>query len=170
MSGERLRIVARLVHTADGSQMWSQRFDCRMDDIFEVQEQIASAVVTALGASLQKPGEPSGAARRPVHNVSAYTKYLKARQTMTRQDLLEEARIIRRRPPEEWPESIRHGLIVPQLYLLVRNHGTHPDHALALVVDAIRKGARTFMAAHRDGEIDAPLPDLGESLGSPAPL
>ena len=78
-------------------------------------------------------------------SMAAMTKWSRARNLMTQEEKLAEARIVRRRPPEDWPESMRHGLVLPQVALLVRNHGMHPDQALGLVVDACRKGARKLL-------------------------
>ncbi len=46
--GDRLRITAQLVRSADGFHVWSESFDRRLDDVFAVQEEIARAVAQAL--------------------------------------------------------------------------------------------------------------------------
>ncbi|MBV6423548.1 MAG: hypothetical protein NAOJABEB_01344 [Steroidobacteraceae bacterium] len=51
-SGERLRVAVQLVAAADGAQLWSQTFDRRMTDLFQVQEDIAFAVAGALQVKL----------------------------------------------------------------------------------------------------------------------
>ncbi len=48
-SGEQLVITARLLRTADGSQVWSQSYERSLDEIFATQDDIAAAVVAALG-------------------------------------------------------------------------------------------------------------------------
>jgi serine/threonine protein kinase/Flp pilus assembly protein TadD len=80
-SDERLRVVARLVDTSDGSQLWTQRFDFRLDDVFAVQEQIAAAAVQALGMSADEASAPGPlvASAPSVRNIDAYTLYLKGR-------------------------------------------------------------------------------------------
>lgn len=55
-SGDRLRITAQLVKTADGYHLWSQQFDRRLDDIFEIQAEIASAIARALSVTLKSEG------------------------------------------------------------------------------------------------------------------
>lgn len=40
-SGNRIRVTAQLVTAADGSHLWSERYDCQMADVFEVQDEIA---------------------------------------------------------------------------------------------------------------------------------
>ena len=75
-SGERLRVIARLVDPADGSQRWSQRFDCLLDDVFAVQEQIATAAARALGVRATGTVIPH-AGEQP--KFDAYTLYLRGR-------------------------------------------------------------------------------------------
>lgn len=75
-AGDRLRVIARLVDTADGSQRWSQRFDCLLDDVFAVQEQIATAAARALGVRAGGTVIPH-AGEQPT--LDAYTLYLRAR-------------------------------------------------------------------------------------------
>jgi serine/threonine protein kinase/tetratricopeptide (TPR) repeat protein len=47
-TGDQVRVDARLVGVADGYTAWSERFDLKMENIFEVQEQIAQSIVEAL--------------------------------------------------------------------------------------------------------------------------
>jgi len=53
-SGENLRITAQLVNTADGFHIWSRQFDRKLADIFEIQEEIANSITTALSVSLKR--------------------------------------------------------------------------------------------------------------------
>ena len=47
-AGNRLRITAQLVKVTDGYRLWSERYDRQLEDIFEIQDEIALAVVEAL--------------------------------------------------------------------------------------------------------------------------
>jgi TolB-like protein len=51
-SGSRLRITAQMVHAADGYQLWSERYDREMTDVFEVQDEIARKIDEALRITL----------------------------------------------------------------------------------------------------------------------
>jgi len=75
-SGERLRVTAQLVKTADGLHLWSQSFDRSTADIFAVQDEVARAVVTALKGQLldRQPG-PGPGTRDP----AAYDAFLQGR-------------------------------------------------------------------------------------------
>ncbi len=52
-SGDRLRITAQLINVADGSHLWSERYDRRLEDVFAIQEEIALAIVE------KPPGPPA---------------------------------------------------------------------------------------------------------------
>ncbi len=51
-SGEMLRISTQLVNAADGYQIWSERYDREMRDVFQLQDEITLAVTTALKSKL----------------------------------------------------------------------------------------------------------------------
>src|SRR5437899_1586109 len=51
-AGSRLRVTAHLVNASDGYQLWSERFDRQMEDIFEIQDEIAKQVMEALKVRL----------------------------------------------------------------------------------------------------------------------
>jgi serine/threonine-protein kinase len=75
-SGDRLRVTAQLTNTADGYQIWSQRFDRELKDIFAIQDDIAATVVDTLKLKLrsEQPAE-----RRHGGNLESYNLYLKGR-------------------------------------------------------------------------------------------
>lgn len=54
-SGDKLRITAQLVKTADGYHLWSRQYDRGLEDIFEIQEEIAGSIVDALSLTLKHP-------------------------------------------------------------------------------------------------------------------
>jgi len=53
-SGDRLRITAQLIKTADGYHLWSRQYDRRLEDIFEIQEEIADSIASALSLTLKR--------------------------------------------------------------------------------------------------------------------
>ena len=77
-SGNRLRIMAQLINVADGYHIWSERFDRELQDIFEVQDEIAKTIAdrlkVTLGAEREKPLVRAG-----TKNLEAYQLYLKGR-------------------------------------------------------------------------------------------
>jgi serine/threonine protein kinase/tetratricopeptide (TPR) repeat protein len=78
-AGNRLRVTAQLVNAQDGYQLWSQRFDTDLADVFAVQDQIASAVVAALKLTVLPNTAASGSARKTT-TPEAYTHYLRGRE------------------------------------------------------------------------------------------
>ena len=77
-AGDRLRVTAQLINSADGYHLWSDRYDRELKDIFAVQDDISHAVVSALREKLLD--QPSGQlVRRSTENLEAYDLYLKGR-------------------------------------------------------------------------------------------
>jgi len=73
-SGERIRISVRLTDTSDGSMIWSSRYDQQIEDIFDIQDNVASSVLQALKVSLMGSGQPS--LDIGTQSVEAYDAYL----------------------------------------------------------------------------------------------
>jgi adenylate cyclase len=73
----RVRITGQLIDTATGAHLWADRFDGALDDIFELQEQVASSVVGAIEPRLRS-AETERAIRKPVKSLDAYDLYLQA--------------------------------------------------------------------------------------------
>jgi adenylate cyclase len=77
-SGKRLKIVTQLISSSSGSQLWSNLYDRELEDIFSIQEDIASSVATAIKGFLTL--EEKETIRRPETIVEAYEYFLKGRQ------------------------------------------------------------------------------------------
>ena len=77
-SGNKLRITAQLVKAADGFHLWSERYDREMKDVFEIQDEITRAIVTALQVHLGAPRTVS-LIKPTTDNPVAYEYYLKGR-------------------------------------------------------------------------------------------
>jgi len=75
-AGKRLRVTAQLVKVADGYQVWSQRWDRGVEDVFAVQDEITAAITQALSAKLSH-AESTGMKRAA--DVETYKLYLKGR-------------------------------------------------------------------------------------------
>jgi eukaryotic-like serine/threonine-protein kinase len=84
-AGDRLRITAQLVNVADGYQAWSQRFDRRMEDVFAIQDEIVSSIVSSLKAKLTAGVPEAVVHRRRPENLEAWNLYLKGRYYVNRQ-------------------------------------------------------------------------------------
>ena len=76
--GKRLRITTELVSVADGFQMWSERYDRVMEDIFDIQDEISRAIVETLKVKLVGE-QKEQIVKRYTGNIEAYNLYLKGR-------------------------------------------------------------------------------------------
>jgi serine/threonine protein kinase len=80
---DRLRITIQLINVSDGYHLWSGRFDRRLEDVFAIQEEIATEVARALRVVLTE-SERRKLARSPTALVEAYELYLKGRRMLHR--------------------------------------------------------------------------------------
>lgn len=69
-SGKRLRLTAQLINVADGFQVWSERYDREVDDVFALEDDIAGAIAGVLRVRL------AGVSHEPAANFEAYERYL----------------------------------------------------------------------------------------------
>jgi adenylate cyclase len=81
-SGGRVRITAQLIEGRSGGQIWAERYDRDLNDIFALQDEISEAIVSALKLKLL-PEEKQAIEQRGTDNVEAYNLYLMARQSYT---------------------------------------------------------------------------------------
>ena len=78
-AGAKLRVTAQLVNVADGYQLWSDRYDRELQDVFAIQDEIAGNIVRALRVVLSD-AEKRAIERAATDNVKAYEYYLRGRQ------------------------------------------------------------------------------------------
>jgi adenylate cyclase len=78
-AGNRLRISVQLIDARNGYQLWSERFDREIEDIFAIRDEIARRVLDALGLSLTER-EERRFLKPPTANVEAYEFYLRGRK------------------------------------------------------------------------------------------
>jgi adenylate cyclase len=76
-AGQRVRITGQLIDAATGAHLWADRFDGSLEDVFELQDQVASSVAGVIEPALQA-AETSRSAGRPTDDLTAYDLYLRA--------------------------------------------------------------------------------------------
>jgi serine/threonine-protein kinase len=94
-AGNRVRVTVQLISVSDGYQLWSERFDRELTDVFVIQDEIAQAVVGTLRVRLAEQSSSGGRptmtlVKRSTANFEAYNLYLKGRyelNQMTREGL-----------------------------------------------------------------------------------
>jgi len=77
-SANQLRVTAQLTSTDDGRLLWSQRYDRLLDDVFAIQDELATTIVGTLRSGQLAPSI-TPATERHTTNVKAFTLYLKGR-------------------------------------------------------------------------------------------
>jgi tetratricopeptide (TPR) repeat protein len=75
--GNRVRITAQLIDALTGAHIWADRFDGSLEDIFELQDKVASSVAGVVEPTLQA-AEIRRSADRPTSDLTAYDLYLRA--------------------------------------------------------------------------------------------
>jgi adenylate cyclase len=76
-AGNQVRITGQLIDTATGAYIWADRFDGTLDDIFALQDQVASSVAGAIEPRLRQ-SEIERASCKPAANLTAHDLYLRA--------------------------------------------------------------------------------------------
>jgi TolB-like protein/class 3 adenylate cyclase len=76
-AGQRVRITAQLIGTTTGAHLWADRFDGPLEDVFNLQDQVASSVAGVIEPALQA-AETARSANRPTNDLTAYDLYLRA--------------------------------------------------------------------------------------------
>ncbi|MGD9968308.1 MAG: TIR domain-containing protein [Hyphomonadaceae bacterium] len=77
-SGTRVRVTAQLLEAKSDAQIWAERFDRTLDDIFAIQDEISKAIVGALQVKLA-PEEKRAIEKRATASSEAYELYVMAR-------------------------------------------------------------------------------------------
>ena len=76
-AGGRVRITAQLIYAPIGTHLWADRFDGSLEDVFELQDKVATSVAGVIEPTLQA-AETARAAHRPTNDLTAYDLYLRA--------------------------------------------------------------------------------------------
>jgi eukaryotic-like serine/threonine-protein kinase len=82
-AGDRVRITVQLSDVANGFQLWSERYDRDLKDIFDVQDEIAKAIAERLRVTLAG-GKDDRLVEQATTNIEAYQLYLKGRALLDR--------------------------------------------------------------------------------------
>jgi TolB-like protein/class 3 adenylate cyclase len=75
--GNRVRITGQLIDAFTGSHLWADRFDGLIEDVFELQDKVASSVVGVIEPTL-RTAEIRRSVQWPTHDLTAYDFYLRA--------------------------------------------------------------------------------------------
>jgi adenylate cyclase len=76
-AGGRVRITAQLIDATNGAHLWADRFDGSLEDVFDLQDKVASSVAGVIEPALQA-AETKRSVDRPTNDLTAYDLYLRA--------------------------------------------------------------------------------------------
>jgi TolB-like protein len=74
-ASNRVRITGQLIDASTGAQIWAERFDSAIEDIFDLQDQVTASVVGAIAPKMEQ-AEIERARCKPTENLDAYDYYL----------------------------------------------------------------------------------------------
>jgi serine/threonine-protein kinase len=143
-AGTRLRITVQLANAADGYQLWSERYDRELTDVFAVQDEIAAAIAARLKLALAR-GATGATGRRGTENLEAYDLVLRARAVQARRGRhLIEARQYLERAIELDPGYAEAQALLADSYRLAGTYGMASSRA---VMPRARAAAERALAA-----------------------
>jgi hypothetical protein len=77
IAGQRLHITAQLIDAVADAHLWADRFDGSLEDVFDLQDQVAISVAGVIEPTFQA-AEIRRSSHRPTHDLTAYDLYLRA--------------------------------------------------------------------------------------------
>jgi TolB-like protein/two-component SAPR family response regulator len=81
-AGERVRIAGQLIDAASGAHLWADRFEGGLEDVFDLQDQVTTSVISAIAPRLEQ-AEIERARRKPPASLDAYDYFLRGMARFT---------------------------------------------------------------------------------------
>ena len=140
-AGDRVRVFSELTAASDRSQLWSHTYNRRLADLFQVQEDIAEAIVVAFGGEFLR-AEWRRASKRPTGNLDAWGLVQKAKSKnlpVTGRASIEEALQLANKAVAIDPSYAgAHACLASVLMQrIINRHGSDPDQDRAKAQAAI---------------------------------
>jgi adenylate cyclase len=82
-AGNRIRVTAQFINARNGYHLWADRFDGLIEDIFDLQDEVARKITDALKISLTD-AEQKSLAKKPTDDLRAYDFYMRGRDYLNR--------------------------------------------------------------------------------------
>ena len=148
-SGERIRVTAQLINVETGAHLWSESYDTETTDIFEIQDQIAGAIVGEL--KLLLTGSTHQALESRATNLTTYELYLKARQKLAARgnNLLEARALFEQVIDQDKQYSMAYSGLARTLSL-IPEHLFPPREEVIALTDLAFPAAREALALQPD--------------------
>lgn len=153
-SGNRVRVSAQLIQATDGTQLWAQRYDREMTDVFAIQDELSQAIAEQLKVSLRG----IAGVHRQTANVEAYEAVLQGRHELYRFTLpsLDVAKQCLERAIVLDPEYAFAHASLAEYYIQLAISGTAPPRQMFPLAE---------QAAQRALELDPSVVEAHAALG-----
>jgi adenylate cyclase len=162
--GDRLRITAQLIDASNGAHRWAERYDRKLEDIFDLQDEVTRTIVAILAAHVSK-AEAERTLLKPPADWQAYDYFMRASDTYAKfwasyraEDLYETRRLLEK--------SISIDPQYARAYVWLSN--TYRSQWVHALDDGYLKPAtlqRSHELAKRAVELDPYLPEAHAQLG-----
>ncbi len=167
-AGDQVRITAQLIDAESGFHLWSETYERKLEDIFQVQDEIAAAIVEELRIELA-PQEQELAVRdkAPTQNVEAYELYLQGRAIWKRrgEDNLRKAIDLYRRAIGLDPGFARAHAALASAYVVLPGYTKEKDDERQLMPMAEAAARQALSIDPKIGEAHAVLAQLNAERG-----
>jgi TolB-like protein len=131
-AGERIRITAQLIEASTGNHLWAERYDRNLDDIFAVQDEVASQIATVIPGHVDIANRIQ-AERKPAMDMNAYELVLRAENILNRNFGSREGEQLLKQALEIDPEYARAHATLAEFYAYsVFAHALDVDEATTL--------------------------------------
>jgi len=141
-AGKRVRINAQLTDARTGKQLWAERYDGELGDVFGVQDKVTQKIVAALSVTLTA-GEKRNLARQDTENLEAYEYFLRGQEHFFRHSKSENQRAqeLYRKAIDLDPKFARAWAALAWTYWFEFSNGwtDDPEKALDRAADVARK-------------------------------
>ena len=156
-SGDRLRITAQLIEADEGYHLWSDTYDRKLEDVFQIQDDIARSIVDALKVELVGEEQSKPLVHHSTENLEAYTLYLKGRHAynLWTEDALDRSMDYFRRALEEDPGYARAYAGIADSLIHLADDWLAPEEAYPRAKEAAEKAV----------ELDESLAEAHTALG-----
>ncbi|HMB75763.1 MAG TPA: adenylate/guanylate cyclase domain-containing protein, partial [Kiloniellaceae bacterium] len=138
--GQRLRVAAQLIEAASGQQLWAQRYDRDLGDVFDLQDDIAKEIVSALQVELTA-GDQARLAAQGTQNAEAWQLAFEGRDLVHehhKDSVRNGRRLLEQAVGLDESYALAWGALAEARWKEARNEGwsPSPERSLALAIDA----------------------------------
>jgi adenylate cyclase len=164
----RVRITGQLIDAQSGAHLWADRFDGSLEDVFELQDRVASSVAGVIEPALQA-AEMRRSAARPTTDLSAYDLYLRALAMLfpiTKQGIFEALGLLDQAIDRNYGPALSWAAYCHR-ELVVNGWAEAPDTTRRKAIDLARRALQTTQNdPHVLANAAFVLAQFGEDIGA----